>query len=66
MTVNKQTLRLRYAPARGTTIERMRDDLRTTSLYRHGDCKLVWVNEGDLSVLELSGVKVIDLREPAA
>jgi hypothetical protein len=48
---------LRYASPKGDTRDAMRDWLRNTeeglSLYNHGDCRLVWVNEGDLYQVQL-------------
>ena len=46
---------LRIAPARGQTIDEMRDNLYHSDLYRSGDSGLFWVNEGDLGLLTLYG-----------
>ena len=49
----KQTsCQLRWAPARGETFTEMRDTIRDDPLYQHGDTVLVWVNEGDLHMLQ--------------
>jgi hypothetical protein len=39
---------LRYFHPEGETMAQMRDHARSHPLYREGDLKLVWVNEGDL------------------
>ncbi len=41
---------LRYAHTQGKTIDEMRQHFRDTELYKLGDAKLVWVNEGDLAI----------------
>jgi hypothetical protein len=46
------TTTLRYEPAQGSTLEEMRDNL-SADLRQTGDCKLVWVNEGDLALLDI-------------
>jgi hypothetical protein len=38
---------VRFVRATGQTFEEMRSHLFETDLYNHGDCILVWVNEGD-------------------
>lgn len=45
---SKTAAGIRYAPAQGDTMAEMRENVRNTELYMHGDCVLVWVNEGDL------------------
>lgn len=40
--------KLRYFHPEGETMAQMRDHARNHPLYREGDLKLVWVNEGDL------------------
>lgn len=39
--------RIRFVFAEGEDIEQMRDAMLQTELYQLGDCRLVWVNEGD-------------------
>lgn len=46
---------LHYAPIEGTTLSEMRKAVRNNPLYQQGDCKLVWVNEGDLAHLIMLG-----------
>ena len=47
---------LRYFEPQGSTVEQMRDHARQHPLHREGDMKLVWVNEGDLSIFLLSAL----------
>lgn len=48
---------LEFENAKGRTIEEMRDNFRETDLWKRGDARLVWVNEGDLfmQMLETDG-----------
>lgn len=41
---------IRYVDAEGETLAEMRENARNSDLYGQGDMKLVWVDEGDLSV----------------
>ena len=41
-----------YEHAKGTTIDEMRENFRKTDLHKKGDARLVWVNEGDLFLIE--------------
>lgn len=43
---------LRYARSSGETITEMRVNLHKTWLPKEGDAVLVWVNEGDLQMLD--------------
>lgn len=43
---------MRYIAAQGETIAEMREHARASDLHQHGDMKLVWVNEGDLCLME--------------
>lgn len=45
-----RTPSLRCEPANGATFKEMRENL-STELKDAGDCRLVWVNEGDLAML---------------
>jgi hypothetical protein len=45
--------KLRYFHPEGETMAQMRDHARSHPLYREGDLKLVWVNEGDLCNLAI-------------
>jgi hypothetical protein len=45
--------KLRYFHPEGETMAQMRDHARNHPLYREGDLKLVWVNEGDLCNLAI-------------
>jgi len=45
--------RLIYEPAIGRTIEEMRENFEKGDLYNRGDAKLIWVNEGDLSMMDI-------------
>lgn len=45
---------LKIAPAVGRTIEEMRENFQKTDLYNQGDARLVWVNEGDLSMMQVT------------
>lgn len=61
---------LRYAAPIGKTRDQMRSWLRNTdegrALYNHGDCRLVWVNEGDLDrvqfLTDIAATRETDLR----
>lgn len=46
-----RTPSLRCEPANGATLKEMRENL-STELKDAGDCRLVWVNEGDLAMLD--------------
>lgn len=46
-----RTPSLRCEPANGANLEEMRENL-SADLKDAGDCKLVWVNEGDLAMLD--------------
>lgn len=46
---------VRIAPARGRTIEEMRDNIHLNDLYKYGDASLIWINESDLGMLTLYG-----------
>ena len=48
-------MRVRIAPARGQTIEEMRDNIHRNDLYNYGDDSLIWITEGDLGMLTLYG-----------
>lgn len=48
-------LPVRIAYVRGRTIEEMRDNIHLNDLYKFGDAKLIWINEGDLGMLTLYG-----------
>jgi hypothetical protein len=37
-----------WCPSQGDTLSEMRSNVRNDPLYKLGDAKLVWVNEGDL------------------
>lgn len=39
---------MQYVPALGLTFEEMRENARKSDLWKRGDMRLVWVNEGDL------------------
>jgi hypothetical protein len=45
---------MKLEPAVGRTIEEMRENFQKTDMYKHGDAKLVWVNEGDLSMMQFA------------
>lgn len=45
---------MEYETARGQTFEEMQQDFRTTGLWRRGDARLVWVNEGDLIMSQIA------------
>jgi hypothetical protein len=45
--------RLGWARPEGSTLEEMRENVRKTDLYQMGDTVLVWVNEGDLWMVNL-------------
>jgi len=49
--------KLRYFHPEGETMAQMRDHARNHPLYREGDLKLVWVNEGDLCNLAIRAMK---------
>ena len=49
--------KLRYFHPEGETMAQMRDHARSHPLYREGDLKLVWVNEGDLCNLAIRAMK---------
>lgn len=51
--------RLHFAYAKGETAQEMREAVRGTDLYNMGDAKLVWVNEGDLWALQMTGAAVV-------
>ena len=44
-------LTFRYSRVWGENIDEMREKLYQTPLYSMGDALLIWVNEGDLSML---------------
>lgn len=44
-------LQIRYAIPRGQTFEEMRSNVQKTDLYNMGDCIMIWINEGDFSML---------------
>jgi hypothetical protein len=46
---------IRWEAAQGQTLAEMRDNL-TPELRNIGDCKLVWVNEGDLATAALNAL----------
>lgn len=53
----KTTLRLRYCGSGGiSTIEGMREVVRSTTLVQQGDAVLIWVNQGDLLALQRAGI----------
>lgn len=45
---------MRYLPAEGSTIQEMRDHAQQSELFQQGDMKLVWVNEGDLALNDIT------------
>lgn len=47
---------LRYFEPKGSTVEQMRDHARQHPLAKEGDMKLVWINEGDLSIYLLAAL----------
>ena len=49
--------KLRYFHPEGETMAQMRDHARNHPIYREGDLKLVWVNEGDLCNLAIRARK---------
>jgi hypothetical protein len=61
--LSKNALRLRTAPAQGTTLAEMREAIRQHDLYRHGDAVLRWVNEGDLAMIEVQGAMLAAAKE---
>lgn len=48
---------LRYFEPEGSTVEQMRDHARQHPLAKEGDMKLVWINEGDLSMYLLTAMQ---------
>lgn len=50
-----------YEPANGSSVAEMREAFQKTDLYKRGDARLVWVNEGDLSLANAPN----DLRDRA-
>ena len=46
-----------YVQAKGATLEEMRLNARNSSMCKRGDMRLVWVNEGDLLMSEISAEK---------
>ena len=55
---------LRYAHIEGYDIDAMQAALLRTALWQIGDARLVWVNEGDLGLLEFIGRAKDCTREP--
>ena len=55
--IGNPKVELNFARARGASISDQRDSIPDT-LHRKGDCRLVWVNEGDLVMLEMKGIAV--------
>ncbi len=43
---------LEYVHAKGLSLEEMRRNFRESELYKRGDARLVWVNEGDLFLMD--------------
>lgn len=48
--------RLRYVPAPATP--QQQEVARSSALYQAGDMRLVWINEGDLACMVMSGEAV--------
>lgn len=46
---------LEFVPAKGATLDEMRDDARNSPLFQYGDMRLIWVNEGVLNEMEIAG-----------
>jgi hypothetical protein len=44
---------MQYVPAEGQTVDEMRENARKTELWKRGDMRLVWVNEGDLTMSKM-------------
>ncbi|MFC4236295.1 hypothetical protein ACFOY8_13875 [Thalassospira xianhensis] len=42
-----------YVQAEGATFDEMRINARNTPLFKRGDMRLVWVNEGDLLMAQM-------------
>ena len=45
---------MEYLPAEGQTFEEMRENARKSELWKRGDMRLVWVNEGDLIMSQMA------------
>jgi hypothetical protein len=56
--IHRSPTRLRFAHAFGNTYQEMQAKARGTRLYEQGDAILVWVNQGDLILLEATGAAV--------
>ena len=57
---------LNVASIRGFSLSEMREAVRESSLYPLGDCRLMWVNEGDLDTLQMvAGVKIVEHTKEA-
>lgn len=46
-----------YVQAQGETLDDMRVNARNSSMYKRGDMRLVWVNEGDFLMSQISAEK---------
>lgn len=44
---------MQYVPADGLTFEEMRQNARKSELWKRGDMRLVWVNEGELLMSQM-------------
>lgn len=49
---------MQYVPAEGQTFEEMRQNARKSDLWKRGDLRLVWVNEGELLMSQSPGMPV--------
>lgn len=45
---------VKYVQAEGATLDEMRLNVRNSSMCKRGDMRLVWVNEGDLLMSQIS------------
>lgn len=50
--------KLHFVNASGGTFEEQRAAVHKTALYPMGDARLIWVNEGDLTILQMSGIAI--------
>lgn len=47
--------KIAMSPAQGENIDQMRRNFANTPLWKRGDARLMWVNEGDLIMAEMNG-----------
>lgn len=52
---------MRFIEAEGSTLSEMKENARKSDLYRLGDMKLVWVNEGDLIAEQIRAINEAEI-----